>query len=62
MYRGQLKVVTMNVDDNPSTAGQLGVRAVPTFLFFKGGSVREQIVGAVARQRLVDAIQRVMAA
>ena len=51
----------MNVDENPATASQLGVRAVPTILLFKGGVVQEQIVGAVPRGRLLEAIRRVIA-
>ncbi len=50
----------MNVDDNPATATQLGVRAIPNLLLFKGGVVQEQIVGAVARARLVSAIDRII--
>jgi thioredoxin 1 len=51
----------MNAEDNPRTVAQLGVRAVPTIILFKGGVVQEQIVGAVPRSRLVAAINRVVA-
>ena len=45
-YAGKLKVVKMNVDENPATPARYGVRAIPTILAFKGGTVVEQITGA----------------
>jgi thioredoxin 1 len=45
-YGGQVKVVKMNVDENPNTPARYGVRAIPTILAFKGGVVVEQITGA----------------
>ena len=59
-YQGRLKVVKMNVDDNPQTPSRYGVRGIPNLLLFQGGSVREQIVGAVPKKRLVDAIAQVV--
>ena len=61
-YSGKLKVVKMNVDDNPRTPAQYGVRGIPNLIIFKGGEVKEQIVGAVPKARLTDAINRVVAA
>ncbi len=45
-YDGKLKIVKMNIDENPNTPGLYGVRAIPTVLAFKGGAVVEQITGA----------------
>ena len=45
-YGGQVKVVKMNVDENPATPARYGVRAIPTILAFKDGTVVEQITGA----------------
>ena len=59
-YRGRLKVVKMNVDDNPRTPAQFGVRGIPNIILFKGGEVKEQIVGAVPKAHLVKAIDRVV--
>ena len=55
-YDGRIKVLKMNVDDNPQTPTRYGVRGIPNLILFQGGSVREQIVGAVPKKRLVDAI------
>ncbi|MDJ0866219.1 MAG: thioredoxin [Myxococcota bacterium] len=45
-YDGQIKVVKMNVDENPSTPAKYGVRAIPTVLAVKDGQVVEQMTGA----------------
>ena len=59
-YAGKLKVVKMNVDDNPRTPAQYGVRGIPNLIIFKGGEVKEQIVGAVPKAHLVKAIDKVV--
>ena len=41
-YNGKLKVTKMDVDANPRTAMQFGIRSIPTLLIFKGGQVVEQ--------------------
>ena len=55
-YDGKLKVTKMDVDANPRTAMQFGIRSIPTLLVFKGGQVVEQIVGAVPKRHLVDKV------
>jgi len=61
-YAGKLKVVKMNVDENPLTPSRYGVRGIPNLIVFKGGEVKEQIVGAVPKAQLVRAISTVVAA
>ena len=60
-YAGKLKVVKMNVDDNPLTPSRYGVRSIPNLLFFKGGQVKDQIVGAVPKGHFVQAIDKIVA-
>jgi|SRR5882672_366447 len=60
-YAGQLKVVKMNVDDNPRTPMRYGVRGIPTLLLFKDGEVRHHIVGAVPKAHLIKALSTVVA-
>jgi thioredoxin 1 len=60
-YAGKLKVVKMNVDDNPRTPQQYGVRAIPNLILIQGGQVKEQLLGAVPRAQLVRAIGNVVA-
>ncbi len=59
-YEGKLKVAKLNVDDNPITPSRYGVRGIPNLIIFKGGAVKEQIVGAVPKGRLIDAIEKVV--
>jgi thioredoxin 1 len=59
-YAGKLKVVKMNVDDNPRTPQQYGVRAIPNLLLIQGGQVKEQLLGAVPKAQLVRAIGTVL--
>lgn len=60
-YAGKLKVMKMNVDDNPKTPSRYGVRGIPNLILFHGGQVKEQIVGAVPKSQLVKAISSVVA-
>jgi thioredoxin 1 len=59
-YDGRLKVVKMNVDDNPQTPSRYNVRGIPNLILFKGGQVKDQIVGAVPKAQLVKAITQVV--
>jgi thioredoxin len=51
-YKGRVKVMKLNVDENPSTSAKYGVRSIPTLLFFKGGRVVDQVIGAVPKADL----------
>lgn len=55
-YSGKIKVVKMNVDDNPTTPGKYGIRAIPTLMLFKGGEMQEQVTGAVSKASLKQMI------
>ena len=59
-YAGKLKVVKMNVDENPQTPSKYAVRGIPNLILFKCGEVKEQIVGAVPKAQLVKAITAVV--
>ena len=55
-YDGRVTVGKMNVDDNPATPGQYGVRSIPTLLLFKDGQVVESVVGLADKARLQSVI------
>lgn len=57
-YAGKLRVVKVNVDDNPGTPGKYGVRGIPTLILFKGGKVVDQLVGAVPRNQIKELIEK----
>ena len=61
-YDGKLKVVKMNVDENPRTPSRYGVRGIPNLILFQGGQVKDQIIGAVPKAQLVRAIGNVVVA
>ncbi|MBI2540664.1 MAG: thioredoxin [Deltaproteobacteria bacterium] len=60
-YEGRLKVAKLNVDENPLTPSRYAVRGIPNLLILKGGAVKEQLIGAVPKSRLVQAIESVLA-
>ncbi len=51
-YGPRIKVGKVDVDESPSTASQYGIMSIPTLMFFKGGKVMEQVVGAVSKSEL----------
>lgn len=48
----QIKVVKVNIDENPNAPSKYGVRSIPTILIFKGGQVVAQTVGAMPKSDL----------
>jgi thioredoxin 1 len=57
-YQGKAKIGKLDVDENPEVSMQYGIRSIPTLLIFKEGKVVEQIVGAVPKQHIVNALNR----
>jgi thioredoxin 1 len=52
-YDGKLKVVKLNIDENPNTPPRYGIRGIPTLMLFKDGEVEATKVGAVSKSQLV---------
>lgn len=59
-YEGRVKVLKLNVDENPQTPQLYGVRAIPTFILFSGGQAIDRLVGAQPKSALEDLIRRVL--
>lgn len=55
-YDGRVKFTKVNVDLNPMTSANYGIRSIPTMLIFKGGSPVGQVVGAVPKKVLQEKI------
>jgi thioredoxin 1 len=51
---GKVKVVKVDVDENPAITGQYGIRAMPTLLIFKGGKVAAQHTGAIVQKKKLE--------
>ena len=49
---GKLKVVKLNVDENPGTPPKFGIRGIPTLILFKDGQIAGTQVGAVHKAQL----------
>lgn len=54
-YEGKVKIMKINVDENPKTPAQYGVRGIPTLIIFKKGVEAQRVVGAKPKGE-VDAI------
>ena len=52
-YRGRLKVVKVNVDDNPHTAQRFQAFSIPTMVMLRGGELVDRVVGALPKEQLV---------
>mgnify|MGYP001494158460 FL=1 len=59
-YEGKIKFGKVNVDDNNMVASEYGVRSIPTLLIFKNGTVVNQIVGAVPKEKITDILDTVI--
>ncbi len=51
-YSDRLKVVKLNIDENPQTPPKYGIRGIPTLMIFKNGQVEATKVGAVSKAQL----------
>jgi thioredoxin 1 len=57
-YQGRVKFAKMDVDSNMATPQRYNVRSIPTLLIFKGGQVREQIVGYKDRSAIEEVLDK----
>ena len=48
----KVKIVKLNVDENPDTAAKYGIMSIPTLLMFKNGEISSRQVGAAPKQKL----------
>ncbi|MEM7240594.1 MAG: thioredoxin [Pseudomonadota bacterium] len=53
-YDGKVKIVKVNVDDNPNSPAQMGVRGIPALFLFKDGEVVSNKTGAAPKAALAD--------
>lgn len=52
--KGKVKVVKVDVDQNPGITTKYGIRAMPTLMLFKGGQVAGQHVGALVQKKKLE--------
>jgi len=59
--QGKIRVVKVNTDENPETAGKYGIMSIPTMILFKGGKPAGKIVGYVPKAQLTKAVESAIA-
>ena len=59
-YDGKFSFSKLDVDANPTTAMQFGIRSIPTMLLFKDGQVADQVIGAVPMAMLKSKLDTVL--
>jgi len=58
---GRVRVVKLNVDDNPRTAERFDLRSIPTLLVLKGGREVDRLVGVQPKQEIARRLERAIA-
>jgi thioredoxin 1 len=59
-YEGRAVVGKVNIDHHPDIASEYGIRSIPNLLIFSDGKVQQQIVGAVGKGELSEAINKLL--
>ena len=59
-YGEKVKIVKMNIDENPNTPGKYGVRAIPTVLAFSNGEVVDQLTGARPKSAFEEMVKKLV--
>jgi thioredoxin 1 len=59
-YKNQVKFVSMNVEEDKSAVIEYAVRSIPTLLFFKGGIVKNQLIGAQNKANIEKAVKNLL--
>ena len=59
-FKGKAIVGKVNVDHHPTIAAEYGIRSIPNLLVFSNGKVQQQIVGAVEKKELSEAINKLL--
>ena len=53
-YDGKAAICKVNVDEKQEVAKKYGIMSIPTLLFFKGGEIKDQVVGALPKDQLTQ--------
>ena len=57
---GRVTVAKLNIDDNPKTPSDYGVRGIPTLMLFKNGEVAATKIGALPKSKLLEWVESVL--
>jgi thioredoxin 1 len=56
----KVKIVKVNIDENPETPQLYGVRGIPTLLIFENGEVKAEKIGVVPKSKLTEWVEEVI--
>ena len=59
-FEGKAVVVKCNVDDAADAPAEYGIRNIPTLLFFKGGEVKDKLVGSTSKAAIVEKLNALL--
>ena len=59
-YHGKAVIGKLNIDHHPTVASKYGIRSIPSLLVFSQGKVQQQIVGAVEKRELTEALNKLI--
>jgi|SRR6266487_6891879 len=59
-HADRIKVTKVNVDQNPALASRFGIQSIPTLLYFAGGQLRQQTVGAVSKKSILSTLDALL--
>ena len=59
-FDGKAVIGKLDVDENQQTAIKYGVRSIPTVLFFKGGELKDTIIGAMPKSAFVEKLNKLV--
>jgi thioredoxin 1 len=60
--RDDLRIVKLDIDDNPQTAARFGVLSIPTMILFKGGQPAATVIGAYPKKKLEQELEPALSA
>ena len=56
-YSDRMKIVKLNIDENPNAPNKYGIRSIPTLMLFKDGAVQAQKLGAMSKSQLTEFLE-----
>jgi thioredoxin 1 len=59
-FKDKIKVVKINIDENPGAPSQFGVRSIPTLIVFKAGQQVDQSLGNIPKSQVVSLVNKVL--